>query len=143
MRTRTEPGSCRRRSRKCGDLHLGGERDSHGRKLLCGVREESWLSSLHEVLGDDSNAAQKLRCGFQVPVGRVDIDMSQVGSQGQHVPSDSLPISWRRLQCANCKGMTKLMNTRPSTAGGLDSCGFQQSPEHAVNFPVDEGLSFV
>ena len=87
--------------------------------------------------------AQKLRRGFQVPVGRVDIDVTQVGSQGQHVLSDSLPASWRRLQCANCKGMTKLMNTRPSTAGGLDPCGFQQSPEHAVNFPVDERLPVV
>ena len=116
---------------------------AHGRKLLCAVREESWLSSLHKVLGDDGNVAQKLRRGFQVPVGRVDIDVTQIGSQGQHVLSDSLPASWRRLQCPNCKGMTKLMNTRPSTAGGLDPCGFQQSPEHAVNFPVDERLPVV
>jgi dTDP-4-dehydrorhamnose reductase len=42
------------------------------------VREESWLSSLHKVLGDDGNVAQKLRRGFQVPVGRVDIDVTQM-----------------------------------------------------------------
>ena len=99
--------------------------------------------SLRKVFGNDSDVAQKLRRGFQVPVGSVDIDVTQIGSQGQHVLPDSLTASWRRLQCPNCKRMTKLMNTWPSTAGGLDPCGFQQGPEHAVNFPVDERLSFV
>jgi hypothetical protein len=39
--------------------------------------------------------------------------------------------------------MAKLMNTWPSTAGGLDPRGLQQCPEHAVNFPVHERLPIV
>ena len=39
--------------------------------------------------------------------------------------------------------LAELVNTWPSTAGGLDPRGFQQGPEHVVNFPVDERLSIV
>jgi len=39
--------------------------------------------------------------------------------------------------------LTKLMNTWPSTAGGLDPRGFQQAPEYAVNFPVHEWLPVI
>ena len=69
-----------------------------------------------KALGDDSDVAQKFGCGFQVPVGSVDVDVTEVGSQGQHVLPDSLAASWRRLQCPDRKRVTKLMNAWPSTA---------------------------
>jgi len=40
------------------------------------VREKSWPPSLHKVLGDDGDVAQKLRRSFQVPVGGVDVDVT-------------------------------------------------------------------
>src|ERR1700704_4447761 len=101
--------------------------------LPCGVREKSWSPFSRKVLGDDGDIAQKFGRGFQVPVSSVDVDVTQVGSQGQHVLPDSLTASRRRFQRPNRECVAKLMNTWPSTARGLDPRGFQQSPEHAVN----------
>src|SRR5450759_1910628 len=109
----------------------------------CAVRARSLASSLHKVLRGDGDVEQKLGRGFQVPVGSVDVDVTQVGSQGQHVLPDSLTTGWRRLQRPNCKRVAKLMNTWPSTARGLDPRRFQEGSEHAVNFPVHERLPFV
>src|SRR5512138_1377385 len=108
--------------------------------LPCAVRARSLAPSLRKVLRGDGNVEQKLGCGFQVPVGSVDVDVAEVGSQGQHVLPDSLAASWRRLQGPDCQRVTKLMNPWPSAAGGLDPSRFQQGPEHAVNLPVHERL---
>src|SRR5438552_6334454 len=84
--------------------------------LPCAVRAKSWSPSLHKVLRDDGDVEQKLGCGLQVPVGSVDVDVAEVGSQGQHVLPDSLAASWRRLQCPDCQRVPKLMNPWPSAA---------------------------
>src|SRR5215469_14997991 len=120
MRTQTRTGSCRHTSRKYVGCYHGAGQDARGGKLPCAVREKSWLTSLRKGLSDHRDVTQKFRRGFQVPVGRVDVDVTQVGSQGHHVLPDSLPARRRRLQCPNRERMTKLMNTWPSTAGGLD-----------------------
>lgn len=88
--------------------------------LPCAVLEESRPSSLRKVFGDNGDVAQEFRRTLQIPIGSVDVDVTQVGSQGQHVLPDSLTTSRRRLQCSNCERVAKLVNARPSTTAGLD-----------------------
>src|SRR5436190_9399227 len=109
----------------------------------CAVQGKSRPPPLHKPLGNDGDVAQKFGCGFQVPVGSVDVDVTQVCSQGQHVLPDSLTARWRRLQGPDCKRVTKLMNPWPSTAHGLEPRRFQQGSEYSVNFPIQERLPLV
>src|SRR5713226_732539 len=109
----------------------------------CAVRGKSWPPFLHKVFGYDRDVAQEFGRGLQVPVGGVDVDVTHVSSQGQHMLPDSLTASGRRLQCPDRKRVAKVMNAWPSTAGGLEPRRFQQGPERAVNFPVHEWLPFV
>src|SRR5215469_14013745 len=121
MRTRTKTESCTHKIRKCVGYYPDAGQDVREGKLPCGVRAKSWPSSLHKVLGDKGDVTQKFRRGFQVPVGSVDVDVTQVGGQGYHVLPDSLTASRRGLQCPNGERVAKLMNTWPSTAERLDS----------------------
>src|SRR5947209_20112491 len=82
----------------------------------CAVRGKSFSSSLREVFGNGGNVAQKLRRGFQVPVGGIDVDVPHVRSQSKHVLPDALTAGWRCLQCPDRKRVTEVMNTWPSTA---------------------------
>ena len=86
--------------------------------------------------------AEKFGCGFGVPVGGVDVDVTHISSQGQHMLPDSLTARWRRLQCPDRKRVAKVMNTWPPTASVLESRRFQQRPENTMNFPVDKRLPF-
>jgi len=89
------------------------------------VRGKSRPPSLQKAFGNESDLVQKFGCGFQVPVGSVDVDMTEIGGQGQHVLADSLTASGRRLQCPDRKCVTKLMNAWPSTTAGLEPRRFQ------------------
>src|SRR6516164_7817127 len=100
-------------------LRHGGGQDAREAMPPCAVPAKSWPPSLYEALGDDSDLAQKIGRGFQVPVGAVDVDMTQVGCQSQHVLPDALTARWRGFQGPDRKGMAQLINAWPSTARGF------------------------
>src|SRR5260370_15639858 len=106
-RKRTKIESCRHTSRKCVGWRHGGEQDARAGMLPCAVRGRSRPPSLQKAFGNDSDLAQEFGRGFQVPVGSIDVDVTEVGGQGQHVLADSLTASWRRLQCPDRKRVAK------------------------------------
>jgi hypothetical protein len=72
-------------------------------------------SSAHEGFTDIGNVLQQIRCSLEIPVGRVDVDMTQVGCQGGHVLTDAPAIRRAGAQRPHRECMTKIVQARTAT----------------------------
>src|SRR5207244_1911456 len=78
-------------------LRRGAGSGGHAGRLRYEGRSSSWLLPRQEPLAGGGDIREQLGGGLQIPVGRIDVRVPEIGRQCHHVLSDALTTRRRRL----------------------------------------------
>src|ERR1019366_2872205 len=82
-----------------------------------------------ELFTGRGDVAHEFGRGLQVPVGRIDVDVTHVGRKRYHMRAASASIRWTALQRAHRKCVSQIVQTRAPLRRRYDSCPADQPVE--------------
>ena len=82
-----------------------------------------------ERLTGRGDVAHEVGGGLQVPVGRIDVDVTHVGRKRRHVRAASASIGWTALQRAHRERVPQIVQTRAAPRRRCDACAADQPVE--------------
>jgi hypothetical protein len=73
-----------------------------------------WLPPAHKGLADTGDVPQQMWRAFQIPVGSIDVDMTEIRGQSQHMLANALTVARARLKGSYGKGVPQPVKSWPA-----------------------------